>query len=169
MAVVVARGHHGRLRRTDASSGTRDAYCSHRRNGCGRARLRGRVLIVRNQAGRTPLLPREAGRARRPLSARAIRPGGRMRAVILAAGRGGRLRGVAGARPKCLARVGARTLIERQIQALRACGADEIAVVAGYRAAEVRAACGAGIDVVHNARYASTNSLYSLWLARHLL
>jgi len=92
-----------------------------------------------------------------------------MRAVILAAGRGGRLRGVAGARPKCLARVGARTLIERQIQALRACGADEIAVVAGYRAAEVRAACGAGIDVVHNARYASTNSLYSLWLARHLL
>jgi L-glutamine-phosphate cytidylyltransferase len=92
-----------------------------------------------------------------------------VRAVILAAGRGGRLRGVAGARPKCLARIGARTLIERQIQALRVCGADEIAVVAGYRAAEVRAACGPGIDMLYNTRYASTNSLYSLWLARDLL
>jgi L-glutamine-phosphate cytidylyltransferase len=92
-----------------------------------------------------------------------------MRAVILAAGRGGRLRGVAGDRPKCLARIGARPLLERQIQALRACGADEIAVVAGYRAAEVRALCGPGVDIVHNSRYATTNSLYSLWLARDLL
>ena len=33
--------------------------------------------------------------------------GGRMRAVILAAGRGGRLQGVIGNQPKCLARVGA--------------------------------------------------------------
>ena len=92
-----------------------------------------------------------------------------MRAVILAAGRGGRLRGVAGNRPKCLARIGARTLLERQIQALRACGADEIAVVAGYRAADVRAVCGPGVEMVYNTRYAATNSLYSLWLARDLL
>ena len=92
-----------------------------------------------------------------------------MRAVILAAGRGGRLRGVAGNRPKCLARIGARTLLERQIQALRACGADEIAVVAGYRAADVRAVCGPGVEIVYNTRYAATNSLYSLWLARDLL
>ncbi len=92
-----------------------------------------------------------------------------MRAVILAAGRGGRLRGAAGNRPKCLARIGARTLLERQIQALVAGGVDEIAVVAGYRAADVRAVCGPGIDIVHNVRYASTNSLYSLWLARDLL
>lgn len=92
-----------------------------------------------------------------------------MRAVILAAGRGGRLRGVAGARPKCLARIGARTLLERQLQALHACGAAEIVVVAGYHAADVRAVCGPGVDIVYNTRYASTNSLYSLWLARDLL
>ena len=92
-----------------------------------------------------------------------------MRAIILAAGRGGRLRGAAGDRPKCLARIGARTLLERQLHALRACGVDEVAVVAGYRASDVRAVCGPGVDIVHNARYASTNSLYSLWLARDLL
>jgi len=92
-----------------------------------------------------------------------------MRAVILAAGRGGRLRDVTGNRPKCLARIGERTLIDRQIRALRRCGIDTITVVAGFRAADVRRSCGAGIDFVVNARYASTNSLYSLWLARDLL
>ena len=89
-----------------------------------------------------------------------------MKAVILAAGRGGRLRAAVGDRPKCLARIGARTLIERQIQTLRACGVDDVVVVAGYRAAQVRAACGPRVDIVHNARFATTNSLYSLWLAR---
>jgi choline kinase len=92
-----------------------------------------------------------------------------VRAIILAAGRGGRLRDVTGNRPKCLARVGDRTLIERQIRSLRACGIDSIAVVAGFRAADVRRRCGTGVDVVVNARYAATNSLYSLWLARDLL
>ena len=92
-----------------------------------------------------------------------------MRGVILAAGRGSRLRDVTGDRPKCLARVGDRTLLDRQIRSLRRCGIDEIAVVAGYHAADVRRACDPDIDLVVNARYEQTNSLYSLWLARDLL
>jgi len=92
-----------------------------------------------------------------------------MRAVILAAGRGGRLRGVIGERPKCLARVGDRTLLERQIDTLRAAGIGPITVVAGYAIDEVRAACAPAVEIVQNAEYASTNSLYSLWLARDLL
>ena len=92
-----------------------------------------------------------------------------MRAVVLAAGRGSRLRAVTGDRPKCLARVGERTLLDRQIQSLQRCGVDEIAVVVGYHAGDVRRACGSGIDIVTNTRYESTNSLYSLWLARNLL
>ena len=92
-----------------------------------------------------------------------------MRAIILAAGRGGRLRGIVGDRPKCLARVGEITLIERQIRTLRDAGIQKICVVAGFRAAQVARVCGPGIDILHNLRYASTNSLYSLWLARHLL
>ena len=71
-----------------------------------------------------------------------------MRAIILAAGRGGRLRDVTGNRPKCLARIGERTLIDRQIRALRGCGIDTITVVAGFRAADVRRSCGAGVDFV---------------------
>ena len=92
-----------------------------------------------------------------------------MRAIILAAGRGRRLRDVIGDRPKCLARIGDRALIDRQIRSLRACGIDTITVVAGFQADLVRRACGTGVDVVVNARHDSTNSLYSLWLARDLL
>jgi choline kinase len=92
-----------------------------------------------------------------------------MRAIILAAGRGGRLSGTTGSLPKCLARVGTSTLIERQVAALRACGVDDITTVAGYRSPDVRRVCGASVNIVHNPRFASTNSLYSLWLARDLL
>jgi choline kinase len=92
-----------------------------------------------------------------------------MRAVILAAGRGGRLSPVTGTHPKCLARVGAQTLIEHQIAALRETGVDSITVVGGYRLGDVRRVCGSRIDIVENALHGSTNSLYSLWLARDAL
>jgi choline kinase len=89
-----------------------------------------------------------------------------VRAIILAAGRGGRLRGVTGNYPKCLARVGTSTLVERQLAALRHCGITAITVVAGHRADDVRRMCGPDVDIVLNPAFRSTNSLYSLWLAR---
>jgi choline kinase len=89
--------------------------------------------------------------------------------IVLAAGKGARLNGTAGSLPKCLVRVGRLTLVERQIAVLRACGVNEIAVVVGCQAEEVRRACGRNVQFVENTRYAETNSLYSLWLARPLL
>jgi len=56
-----------------------------------------------------------------------------VRAVILAAGRGGRLEGVLGDRPKCLARIGERTLIERQIESLQKAGIGPITVAATFQ------------------------------------
>lgn len=92
-----------------------------------------------------------------------------MRGIILAAGRGSRLNGASSNTPKCLVKVGGVSLVERQIDALHACGVHEIVVVVGCRADEVREHCGPAVRFVENARYASTNSLYSLWTARHLL
>lgn len=92
-----------------------------------------------------------------------------MRGIILAAGRGSRLNGTAGDAPKCLVEAGGLTLVERQIRALRGAGIDEIAVVVGCQADRVRRVCGHGITYVENARYAQTNSMYSLWMARPLL
>ena len=89
-----------------------------------------------------------------------------MRAVILAAGQGLRLRDVTAGGNKCLAPIGGSTLLERQLHSLRACGVDAITVVAGFREGDVRRACGAGVHIVVNRQYATTNSLYSLWLAR---
>ena len=92
-----------------------------------------------------------------------------MRGIILAAGKGSRLNGTAGEMPKCLVKVGGETLVERQIRALRGAGIDDIAVVAGCQAERVKRACGHGVTYVENAKYAQTNSMYSLWLARPLL
>lgn len=92
-----------------------------------------------------------------------------MKGIILAAGKGSRLNGTAGDLPKCLLRVGRTTLIEREIAALRACGIADLVVVVGCQAERVRRVCGRGIEFVENTRYAQTNSLYSLWLARPLL
>jgi len=92
-----------------------------------------------------------------------------MRGIILAAGKGSRLNGTAGESPKCLVKIGGETLIERQIRALRRAGIDDIAVVAGCQAERVSRACGQDITYVENEKYAQTNSMYSLWLARPLL
>jgi choline kinase len=92
-----------------------------------------------------------------------------MRGIILAAGRGSRLNGTAKEKPKCLVELGGTTLIERQIQVLRQAGIDEITVVVGCQADRVRRECGHDITYVENSDYASTNSMYSLWVARPLL
>ena len=91
------------------------------------------------------------------------------RAIILAAGKGGRLNGTAGDLPKCLVEVGGISLVERQVCALRDAGVEDIAIVVGCQHDRVRQVCGHEITYVENPRYAETNSLYSLWLARPLL
>ena len=91
-----------------------------------------------------------------------------MRGIILAAGGGKRLTGT-GESPKCLTELGGMSLIERQIRVLRANGIADVAIVVGCEADRVRRACGHGITYIENVRYAQTNSLYSLWMARPLL
>lgn len=90
-------------------------------------------------------------------------------AVILAAGRGSRLRPHTDDRPKCLIEIDGRTLIERQIESLAACGVSDVVAVVGYRHDVVRRVVGRRVRYVENARYYETNSLYSLWLAREEL
>ena len=92
-----------------------------------------------------------------------------MKGVILAAGKGSRLNGTAGDKPKCLVEVGGLTLLERQIRTLELAGIDEIVVVVGCQADRVRAVGGPRVEYVENARFSETNSLYSLWTARALL
>jgi choline kinase len=92
-----------------------------------------------------------------------------MRGIILAAGKGSRLNGTAGDKPKCLVELGGITLIDRQIRALERAGVDDVVVVVGCQPDRVRARCGHRVTYVENTRFAETNSMFSLWMARALL
>src|SRR4029453_7376892 len=92
-----------------------------------------------------------------------------MKAIILAAGKGGRLGAIRGDNPKCLIEIDGLSLLERQIQTLRAVGVEDITIVVGFGADQVRERCGPKVTYVENPRHAETNSMYSLWLARHAL
>ena len=89
-----------------------------------------------------------------------------MQAVILAAGRGVRLLGETGDRPKCLVEVGGKSLLEHQLQCLAAAGIERVFVVVGYEANQVCTVAGDRAAVIYNEHWATTNSLYSLWLTR---
>ena len=89
-----------------------------------------------------------------------------MQALILAAGRGSRLASVVRG-PKCLTTMEGVPLIEYQLAVLRHLGITEVGVVVGYRADDIRRTLGDRCHYIVNERYAETNSLYSLWLARH--
>lgn len=92
-----------------------------------------------------------------------------MRGIILAAGKGSRLNGNSVETPKCLTPLGGMTLIERQLRCLRRAGVEDITVVVGCQAERVVRSCGNDLTYIENARYAETNSMYSLWMARPLL
>jgi histidinol-phosphate/aromatic aminotransferase/cobyric acid decarboxylase-like protein/choline kinase len=93
-----------------------------------------------------------------------------MKALILAAGYGNRMRPLTDTTHKTLLRVGGQTLIGRIIDSLRAHAIDRIVVVTGHLAEDLEAALTAAYpDVaftfVRNDRYRETNNIYSLALA----
>jgi choline kinase len=88
-----------------------------------------------------------------------------MKAIILAAGAGTRLSPLTNGCPKCLVKVGPQRLIDYQLQALRQAGVDEVVLVVGYEAEQIRAHCGGAARYIENPDYLGTNSIYSLYLA----
>jgi choline kinase len=91
------------------------------------------------------------------------------KAIILAAGVGSRLRPLTDDRPKCLLEVGQRTILDHQVGTLHRYGIDDLIVVVGYCGDQIRRHLGDSVRYVDNERFGSTNSLYSLWLAREEL
>ncbi len=87
--------------------------------------------------------------------------------LILAAGKGCRLGALLNGKPKGLLSVGGRSLIAHQVSAMRACGIRRIGIVVGYGADYVKSELGDECEFIENPDFASTNSLYSLWLARN--
>lgn len=89
-----------------------------------------------------------------------------MRAIILAAGAGTRLSPLTNGCPKCLVPVGGKVLADYQVGALRAVGVEDIVLVVGCEAGQIRRHYGEEMRYVENPDYLTTNSIYSLYLAR---
>jgi choline kinase len=94
-----------------------------------------------------------------------------MKAVILAAGRGTRIRSVHGEHPKCLIEVENTTILDHQLEALSMVGINDVTIVVGYEKEQIIAHVNARklltqrIHFIDNPAFAITNNIYSLWLA----
>lgn len=89
-----------------------------------------------------------------------------MRALILAAGRGSRMKQMTDERPKCLVELNGRSLLDHQLASLRAAGIDEIGIVTGYRREMLS---DKGLIEFHNPRWQETNMVSSLACAAQWL
>lgn len=87
-----------------------------------------------------------------------------MRGLVLAAGRGSRLGKATADRPKALVEVWGRTLLDRQVRALRHAGATEVGCVIGWRAEAFQNVL--GIDrIFTNREWGTTSMVESLMRA----
>ncbi len=97
-----------------------------------------------------------------------------MKAIILAAGRGSRLRPLTDDLPKCLLPIGNATILERLLRNLEVAGVGEAVLVCGYRMNQVGQAAEAypgniGIHLVSNPFHEVADNLVSLWAARSFM
>jgi len=86
--------------------------------------------------------------------------------VILAAGEGTRLRPYTYDCPKGLVPLFGKPLVSHQIDTLKTCGIEDIAIATGYKAKKFATL---GCQMFHNELFASTNMVESLFAARSFL
>ena len=82
-----------------------------------------------------------------------------------------RLRPLTNNTPKCLLKIGERSLLQRSIDALVANGIGEFCIVTGYLHEQIEDFVKShyptlSVTFIHNADFATTNNIYSLWLVR---
>ncbi|MGL4760515.1 MAG: sugar phosphate nucleotidyltransferase [Sarcina sp.] len=93
-----------------------------------------------------------------------------MRAILLAAGMGTRLRPLTLTTPKSLIEVNNKPLLERQIEMLREKGVEEIIVLTGYLKEKFDYLVEKyGVKLVHNDKYDVYNNIYTMHLVREYL
>lgn len=93
-----------------------------------------------------------------------------MRAIILAAGMGTRLRPITDNVPKSLVKVAGEPMAERQIRFLKEKGIDDIIVATGYLKEKFDYLVDKyGVKLIHNDKYDIFNNVYTMYLLREYL
>ena len=89
-------------------------------------------------------------------------------AVIIAGGRGVRLKGMGEQRPKGFIELGGRAIVERSLECLAAAGVKRTLIVTGHLREwyEGLAARVPNVELAHNPDFASSGSMYTLYVAR---
>jgi len=97
-----------------------------------------------------------------------------MYAVILAAGIASRLRPLTDSTPKCLLRVKDKPILGMMIENLYSSGIDQFVLVTGYLEDQIHRFIkenypAVNVTFISNELFATTNNIYSLWLAKDLV
>jgi L-glutamine-phosphate cytidylyltransferase len=97
-----------------------------------------------------------------------------MKAIVVSAGQGTRLLPLTQHLPKCLVEVNRRAILDHQIAALHIAGIEQVIVVGGYRAGQIRehlAAHPTPVDtrLIINPFWSVASSIGSVWAAREYL
>lgn len=93
-----------------------------------------------------------------------------MRAILLAAGMGTRLRPLTYETPKSLIKVNGKPLLERQIEYLRKVGVEEIVVLTGYLNDKFEYLKEKyNVKLIYNDKYDVYNNIYSMYLVKEYL
>lgn len=95
-----------------------------------------------------------------------------MKAVILAAGLGSRLRPITDNVPKCMVPVNGIKIIDKQINNLLRNKVTDICIIAGYKADVLSTYLKSKfpfVTIIENKRYSETNNMYSLYLAKEFV
>lgn len=93
-----------------------------------------------------------------------------MRAIILAAGMGTRLRPLTNNKPKGLVQINGLSMVERQIINLNANGIKDIIIVTGYLGEQFEYLVPKyGVKIIHNDKYDIYNNIYTMYLVREYL
>ena len=89
-----------------------------------------------------------------------------LKAIILAAGQGNRLKPLTDEKPKCMVELFGKSLIEHQINAYKSCNISDISVVTGFRNDSITIS---NVRYFRNERYQITNMIESLFCAEKIL
>ena len=88
------------------------------------------------------------------------------KALILAAGLGSRLKSHTQNLPKCMLDFGGKTLLERQIQAYKNCGVENITVIRGYKKNKINYK---NLNYIDNSDYENNNILNSIFYGEEVI
>lgn len=93
-----------------------------------------------------------------------------MKAIVLAAGLGTRLRPITNDTPKSLVKVMGEAMAERQVRFLKERGIEDITIVTGYLAEKFDYLKEKyGVKLVFNDKYDKYNNIYTMYLVKDLL